>query len=137
MPGLGDGGAHVGTICDGSFPTTLLTHWGRDRTRGEQLDSRSWSGGQCRGDGPHRRARSTAACWRRATGPTSTSSTSTPCASTRRRSRFDLPAGGKRLLQRADGYRHTFVAGVEIYADGEHTGALPGRLVRGAQSAPA
>ena len=51
--------------------------------------------------------------------------------------RFDLPAGGQRLLQRADGYRHTFVAGVEIYRDGEHTGALPGRLVRGAQPAPA
>jgi N-acyl-D-aspartate/D-glutamate deacylase len=46
---------------------------------------------------------------------------------------FDLPAGGKRLLQRADGYLHTFVAGVETYADNEHTGALPGRLVRGAR----
>ena len=49
---------------------------------------------------------------------------------------FDLPAGGKRLLQRADGYRHTFVAGDETYRDGEATGALPGRLVRGAQPAP-
>ena len=38
VPGLGDGGAHVGTICDASFPTTLLTHWGRDRTRGERLE---------------------------------------------------------------------------------------------------
>jgi N-acyl-D-aspartate/D-glutamate deacylase len=47
----------------------------------------------------------------------------------------DLPAGGRRLLQKADGYRHTFVAGVETYADGEPTGALPGRLVRGAQPA--
>ena len=46
---------------------------------------------------------------------------------------FDLPAGGKRLLQRADGYLHTLVAGQETYANGEHTGALPGRLVRGAQ----
>src|ERR1019366_7065599 len=45
---------------------------------------------------------------------------------------FDLPAGGKRLLQRADGYLHTFVSGQEVYAEGEHTGALPGRLVRGA-----
>jgi N-acyl-D-aspartate/D-glutamate deacylase len=50
---------------------------------------------------------------------------------------FDLPAGGRRLLQGADGYRHTFVAGQEVYADGEGTGALPGRLVRGAQPAPA
>jgi N-acyl-D-aspartate/D-glutamate deacylase len=46
---------------------------------------------------------------------------------------FDLPAGGKRFLQRADGYLHTFVAGEETYVNGEHTGALPGRLVRGAQ----
>ncbi len=48
---------------------------------------------------------------------------------------FDLPAGGKRLLQRADGYRHTFVAGTETMADGESTGATPGRLVRGPRSA--
>ena len=43
---------------------------------------------------------------------------------------YDLPAGGKRLMQRADGYRHTFVAGTEIVQDDEHTGALPGRLLR-------
>jgi N-acyl-D-aspartate/D-glutamate deacylase len=49
---------------------------------------------------------------------------------------FDLPAGGRRLLQRADGYRHTFVGGVETYADGEATGPLPGRLVRGRRSSP-
>ncbi len=48
----------------------------------------------------------------------------------------DLPAGGKRLLQRVDGYLHTFVAGTETYADGMATGALPGRLVRGAQPSP-
>ena len=49
---------------------------------------------------------------------------------------YDLPAGGRRLLQRADGYLHTFVAGTEIRTDGESTGATPGRLVRGAQPAP-
>jgi N-acyl-D-aspartate/D-glutamate deacylase len=48
----------------------------------------------------------------------------------------DLPAGGRRLLQAATGYLHTFVAGTETYADGEPTGALPGRLVRGAQPTP-
>jgi N-acyl-D-aspartate/D-glutamate deacylase len=47
---------------------------------------------------------------------------------------FDLPAGGKRLLQRAEGYLHTFVSGAEVYASGEHTGALPGKLIRGAQA---
>jgi N-acyl-D-aspartate/D-glutamate deacylase len=51
--------------------------------------------------------------------------------------RYDLPAGGRRLLQRADGYLHTFVRGVETYAGGEATGATPGRLVRGPRPAPA
>jgi N-acyl-D-aspartate/D-glutamate deacylase len=49
---------------------------------------------------------------------------------------FDLPAGGRRLLQRADGYLHTFVSGVETYAGGEATGALPGRLIRGRRRSP-
>jgi N-acyl-D-aspartate/D-glutamate deacylase len=49
---------------------------------------------------------------------------------------FDLPAGGRRLMQRADGYRHTFVAGHETYQNGEATGALPGRLIRGPQTPP-
>jgi N-acyl-D-aspartate/D-glutamate deacylase len=48
----------------------------------------------------------------------------------------DLPAGGHRLLQRADGYLHTFVAGTETFAGGQATGARPGRLIRGAQPAP-
>jgi N-acyl-D-aspartate/D-glutamate deacylase len=47
-----------------------------------------------------------------------------------------LPAGGRRLTQRAEGYRATVVSGTVTYRDGEHTGALPGRLVRGAQPAP-
>jgi N-acyl-D-aspartate/D-glutamate deacylase len=50
---------------------------------------------------------------------------------------FDLPGGGRRLLQRAEGYLHTFVDGLEVYRDGEPTDELPGRLVRGAQPAPA
>ena len=49
----------------------------------------------------------------------------------------DLPAGGRRLMQTASGYRHTFAGGVETFADGEHTGAFPGGLVRGPQTAPA
>jgi N-acyl-D-aspartate/D-glutamate deacylase len=50
---------------------------------------------------------------------------------------YDLPAGGRRLVQRASGYVATIVAGEITYRTGEPTGALPGRLVRGAQSAPA
>jgi N-acyl-D-aspartate/D-glutamate deacylase len=49
---------------------------------------------------------------------------------------FDLPAGGKRLLQQSFGYLHTFVSGVEVCRDGQSTGATPGRLVRGAQRSP-
>jgi N-acyl-D-aspartate/D-glutamate deacylase len=49
----------------------------------------------------------------------------------------DLPAGGRRLIQRADGYRATIVAGQVTYRDGEPTDALPGRLLRGAQGQPA
>jgi N-acyl-D-amino-acid deacylase len=43
---------------------------------------------------------------------------------------YDLPAGGRRLMQRADGYRHTVVAGVETLCDDRHTGAMPGKLLR-------
>ena len=49
---------------------------------------------------------------------------------------YDLPAGGRRMIQRAEGYRHTFVSGIEVMRDGEPTGRLPGRLVRGARPAP-
>ena len=93
----------------------------------------------CSGSAATRRARSgcsTAACSRPATGPTSTSIDFDGPQLRRPEMHFDLPAGGKRLLQQADGYRHTFVSGIETYTDGEHTGALPGRLVRGAQPAP-
>lgn len=48
---------------------------------------------------------------------------------------YDLPAGGRRMQQRAEGYRHTFVSGVEVMRDGESTGALPGKLIRGAKPA--
>ena len=49
----------------------------------------------------------------------------------------DLPAGGRRLMQSASGYVHTIKRGTVTFRDGEHTGELPGRLVRGAQPAPA
>jgi N-acyl-D-aspartate/D-glutamate deacylase len=49
---------------------------------------------------------------------------------------FDLPAGGRRLIQRADGYKYTVVSGEVIYENGEATGAMPGKLVRGPQPAP-
>ena len=132
VPALSDGGAHVGTICDGSFPTTLLQHWGRDRD-GERIDVEFLVQRQCRDTarlvGLHDRG-VLAAGYRadiniidfdrlRVHQPELL---------------YDLPAGGRRVVQRADGYAHTFVAGIETYAEGHATGELPGRLVRGAKS---
>jgi N-acyl-D-aspartate/D-glutamate deacylase len=121
----------VGTICDGSFATTLLTHWARDRATGLPLE---WV--------VRRQCRDTAAavglCDRGVLAPGYRADV-VVVDFERLRLRppemaFDLPAGGKRLLQRADGYLHTFVRGIETYANGEATGALPGALVRGPQS---
>jgi N-acyl-D-aspartate/D-glutamate deacylase len=131
VPGLSDGGAHVGTICDVSFPTTLLQWWGRDRPEG-RIPVETLVAKQCRmtaetvglGDrgvlAPGYRADMNIIDFDglRLHAP---------------EIRYDLPAGGRRMIQRATGYRNTFVGGVEIMADGESTGATPGRLVRGAR----
>ncbi|HKA04952.1 MAG TPA: amidohydrolase family protein [Acidimicrobiales bacterium] len=134
VPGLGDGGAHVGTICDASFPSTLLTHWCRDRDRG-RLDLPFVIRGQCR-----ETARTVGLHDRGVLAPGYRADINVIDFDALRihppHLEFDLPADGKRLLQGADGYRPTFVAGQEVYADGIATGALPGRLVRGAQPAP-
>jgi len=135
LPGLSDGGAHVGTISDGSFPTTLLAHWARDRRSGRfpveyivQRQARDTARAVGLGDrgvlAPGYRADVNVIDLDR-------------LGLRRPEMHFDLPGGGRRLLQRAEGYLHTFVRGQETYAAGEPTGALPGRLVRGAQPAPA
>lgn len=133
LPGLSDGGAHVGMICDGSFPTTLLTHWTRDRTRGEKLpleflikrqcrDTAAWVGLKDRGVlQPGYRADLNVIDY-------DGLRLHTPHIV------HDLPAGGRRLMQHADGYDATVVAGQVIQRQGEATGAKPGRLVRGAQA---
>lgn len=132
VPGLSDGGAHVGTICDGSFPTFLLTHWGRDRTRGDLFDV-EWLVQQ------HARetARTVGLGDRGVLAPGMRADVNVidfdRLGIARPEMHHDLPAGGRRVLQRASGYRHTIVAGEETYRDGEATGALPGRLVRGAR----
>jgi N-acyl-D-aspartate/D-glutamate deacylase len=127
--GLADAGAHVGLICDSSSPTTLLTHWGRDRTRGEGLpleflvkkqtqDTAQTYGLNDRGViAPGMRADLNLIDF-------DALQVQMPEVI------YDLPAGGKRLVQRADGYRHTFCAGVETLRNGEPTGALPGGLIR-------
>ncbi len=130
---LGDGGAHVGIISDGSFPTSLLAHWGRDRKSG-RLDV-SWLVKRHTQDN----ARAVGLNDRGVIAPGYKADLNVidfdklgveaPVM------KWDLPAGGKRLLQKARGYRATIVAGAVTYRDGEATGALPGKLVRGPQNA--
>ncbi len=136
LPGLGDGGAHLGLICDVSFPTYLLSHWGRDRKRGEGLpiewlvkrqsrDTAVWVGLEDRGLlAPGMKADVNVIDFD-ALGPREPEIV------------HDLPTGARRLIQRATGYRQTLVGGQVVMEEGEHTGELPGRLVRGAQPGPA
>jgi len=135
IPGLGDGGAHVGTICDASFPTTLLTWWGRDRDAG-RLDLPYLVQQQTRDT-----ARTVGLLDRGVIAPGYRADLNLIdfelLAARRPEIRYDLPAGGRRLVQRADGYVATIAAGQVTYEQGEPTGALPGRLVRGPQAAPA
>ena len=129
IPGAGDGGAHCGLICDASFPTYMLTHWTRDRTRGPKI--------------PIERA-----------VQLQTSATADAYGMTDRgrllpgkladlnvidydglylhppRMVHDLPAGGRRLLQDVDGYRHTIKSGVVTFTDGVATGERPGTVLR-------
>jgi N-acyl-D-aspartate/D-glutamate deacylase len=131
IPGLGDGGAHVGAICDGSFTTTLLQHWVRDRDH-DRLELPFVVQRQSRDT-----ARAVGLLDRGELAPGFKADLNvidmdalalrSPTVS------FDLPAGGRRFLQRAEGYRHTIVSGVETYTDGEATDSLPGRIIRGAR----
>jgi N-acyl-D-aspartate/D-glutamate deacylase len=127
--GLGDGGAHVCTVCDAGSPTFLLGHWARDRKRGPGLPLEFLVRKQTRdcavayglGD------RGVLAAGYKA-DINVIDFERLRCL--KPEVVYDLPAGGKRLVQRAQGYRHTFVAGVETLRDDEHTGELPGKLVR-------
>lgn len=133
--GLGDGGAHCGLICDASYPTTMLTHWTRDRDRGPRLTIpqavRALTSRTAAAVGLNDRGRI-------APGFRADLNVIDYDALRLRRPEVarDLPAGGRRVVQRADGYAATVVAGEVTYRDGEPTGALPGRVVRGAQPAP-
>jgi N-acyl-D-aspartate/D-glutamate deacylase len=127
--GLSDGGAHCGLICDVSMPTSLLTHWVRDRHRGERLPLEA---------AVHLQTGRTAAAYgftdRGVIAPGKRADLNLIDLDGLRLHApemiFDLPAGGRRLVQRVDGYRTTVVAGQVTFEDGEATGARPGRLVR-------
>jgi N-acyl-D-amino-acid deacylase len=133
--GLSDGGAHCGVICDASIPTYMLTHWARDRERGERLPL-EWI--------VKRQTHDTAELYGLldrgvlAVGMKADVNVIDFDKLRLRRPRvaYDLPANGRRLLQEVDGYVATVVSGVVTYENGEPTGAMPGKLVRGAQPAP-
>ena len=134
--GLSDGGAHVGIICDASFPTTFLTHWGRDRTRGPKLPLEWLIAGQTR-----KTAELVGLYDRGIIAPGMKADINVIDFDRLRLHRpeiiYDLPAGGKRFIQRADGYTASIVSGAVAFREGEPTGILGGRLVRGAQGRPA
>ena len=135
VPGLSDGGAHVGMICDGSFPTSLLTHWTRDRTRGPRLDLPYVIRQQTRDT-----ARTVGLYDRGVIAPGYRADLNVidydHLTLHAPQVVYDLPTGGRRLIQKASGYVATIVAGAITYRDGDPTGALPGRLLRGGQAAP-
>lgn len=133
--GLSDAGAHCGAISDGSMPTTALALWTRDRHEDGRLPLELMVNHLTKRTANH-------VGWfdRGVVAPghladlnvidMTTLSTAPP------RIVHDLPAGGRRLLQTATGYRCTIKGGRVTFENGEHTGELPGRLVRGPQSAP-
>ncbi|AOZ05307.1 N-acyl-D-amino-acid deacylase family protein [Cupriavidus malaysiensis] len=128
---LADGGAHCGYICDVSMPTFMLTHWTRDRRRGPRLSVEAMVRRQTLETArlyglhdrgllqPGKKADINVIDYARL-------NLHAP------RMVYDLPAGGRRLVQDADGYVATLVAGMPIFEHGQATGELPGRLLRGA-----
>ncbi|HUI98040.1 MAG TPA: amidohydrolase family protein, partial [Xanthobacteraceae bacterium] len=129
--GLSDGGAHCTSIVDAGVPTFMLTHWARDRRRGPTLplemlikrqtsETADFFGLSDRGRlAPGLRADVNLIDFDR-------------LQVQKPELVHDMPAGGRRFIQRVDGYRATIVAGAPIFEAGEHTGALPGKLVRAA-----
>lgn len=132
---LSDGGAHCGIICDASIPTFLLTHWVRDRSRGARLPLEEIVERQTR-----RTARFYGMKDRGVIAPGMKADVNVIDFERLHLHApemvRDLPANGRRLVQKVDGYRYTICGGEIIYDDGEPTGALPGKLVRGPQPAP-
>jgi N-acyl-D-amino-acid deacylase len=133
--GLGDGGAHYGMICDASFPTYMLTHWARDRASGRLTVAeavRELTSVPARVAGLADRGR-IAVGYKADVNIVDHGALRLhkPIVS------YDLPAGGRRLDQTADGYVATIVSGQVIAENGVPTEARPGRLVRGRQPAPA
>ena len=132
--GLSDGGAHCGVIADAGMPTFILTHWGRDRTKGSRFPIeflvRKLSSDTARAYGMNNRG---------VLKPGYLADVNVINFEKLRLYRpeavYDLPTGGRRLVQRVDGYRYTVKSGQVTFENGQFTGALPGTLVRGGRDA--
>ena len=131
--GLSDGGAHCGVICDASAPTYMLSHWARDRADGLPLEFVV-----------KKMTRDTAHLYgledRGVLAPGFKADLNLVDLENLNlrlpEMVHDLPAGARRLIQRADGWKATIYAGEVTFEDGEHTDARPGRLIRGGQPVP-
>jgi N-acyl-D-aspartate/D-glutamate deacylase len=133
LVGLGDGGAHVGIMCDATATSYTLTHWTRDRGRGS-LFPVAWAIKRLTADNAHEMGLHD----RGVLKPGLKADINVLDYDNMRLRRpevvYDLPAGGKRLIQRTEGFDATIVSGAVVYRGGEPTGALPGRLVRSLSS---
>lgn len=132
---LADGGAHCGAVCDGSTPTFMLMHWVRDRSRGERVPLefmvRRQTLDTARQYGLHDRG---------VLAPGLKADVNLidfeGLGLTAPEVLYDFPAGGRRLHQGATGYRATIASGEVTFENGEATGVLPGKLIRGEQGVP-
>jgi len=135
LSALSDGGAHVGAICDVSLPTFMLTHWCRDRTRGPRFGLAETIRSQTKDT-----AEAVGLNDRGVIAPGYLADLNVIDFERLKLKVpymvYDLPTGARRLMQDADGYVATLKSGRVIYREGQATGALPGRLIRGRQSAP-
>jgi N-acyl-D-aspartate/D-glutamate deacylase len=132
--GLGDGGAHVGIMCDATATTYTLTHWTRDRGRGS-LFPVSWIIKRLTADNAAAIGLNDRGLLRVGMKADINILDYDNMRLRPPEIAYDLPAGGKRLLQRTEGIDATIVSGAVVYRHGEATGALPGRLIRGARDA--
>jgi N-acyl-D-aspartate/D-glutamate deacylase len=134
--GLSDGGAHCGVIADAGMPTFIMTHWGRDRRKGDKLELefivKSLTSETARAFGMFDRG-----LLKEGMIADINIIDFDNMRLHRPEAIFDLPTGGRRLVQRAEGYEATIKAGEVIFSNGEHTGALPGKLVRRSDETPA
>jgi N-acyl-D-aspartate/D-glutamate deacylase len=131
---LSDGGAHCGTICDAASPTFMLQHWVKERTRGDRISLENAIKRQCSDT-----ARLYGLDDRGVIAPGYLADLNIIDMDAIKLGKpwlaFDLPAGGRRLLQKADGYVATIKGGTVTFRDGKWTGETPGGLIRGPQRA--